>query len=240
MKTQLMNYAIAMLVIISMLSIPAIAKNQPTPQTMLVDISCDDSKMTVYPNENAVFILHVKNIGSLPDSYKLTCPDAIDGYYYYSLTEDMIKLYPGETKVVVLTVTPYKNLKIGHVLTVKATSTSYPLLCDSAPTYTRVIVTNRTIDTATDKAVYMSGETALLSIKNIGTHPLTGNPGFYLYDSNHVLIGIIVPDVIITLNPGEVFTSGWTLDGPPGKYCIEGHFVTLEATFTDCAYIVLL
>ena len=245
MKKKLLKIVVITLVCISVLSMPTTAKFDQTQPTSVstIDVSCDDYKMNVYPNENAVFMITITNIGNMADGYVIDCPDIIDGYYWHSLTTNRMILSPGESDVVVLTVTPYLNTEIEHIITVRATSMSNPRISDSIQTHTQVINDARIIDAATDKAVYDKGENVMMSITNVGPLSINGNPGFYIFDRNQVLIGIVCPDVIITLESGESFTIGWSTDYKDvleGRYIIEGRFVTYGKTFVDDASIAIL
>ena len=200
-----------------------------------VQVSCDENQMTVYPHETAVYCIEVTNTGTEIDTYLLDCPDLIDCCYWSSLTTYGLNLSPGETGITVLIVTPYEEQEETYTITVRATSVNDPTVYNSVPTYTTVILDDRTIDVSTDKPVYVTGETVTLTITNIGQETIEGNPSFEVFNENNELVFGCYPECWIPLEPGESFDCLWEPDVPQGKYVVEGWFTTYTETYEDNA-----
>ena len=198
-----------------------------------VNVSCENNSMKVYPFETAVYGVVVTNVGNLVDTYILDCPDLIDCCYWSSLSVEVITLNPGKSGIVVLTVEPYYVEEATYTITVRATSTSDPLVNDSIPTFTTVILDDRMIDVSTDKPFYYSGEPVVLSLTNIADEAIEGNPTFEVFNEDHELVYGCYPECWITLMPGESFSDEWISNAPIGKYTVEGIFLTYEETYFD-------
>lgn len=205
-----------------------------------VSVSCDENEMTVYPHENAVYGIFITNTGNIVDTYVLDCPDLVDCCYWSYLTTYELLLKPGESDFVVLSVTPYEEAAETYTITVRATSMGDPAVVDSVPTYTTVILGDRIIDVATDKAVYMSGETVIMSLTNIDDETIEGNPTFEVFDEEGELVFGCYPDCWIPLQPGDNFTCYWTTDVPEGRFRVEGWFTTRNETYVDNAFFFIL
>ncbi len=205
-----------------------------------VSVSCDENYMTVYPFETAVYGVKVTNTGEITDTYILDCPDLIDCCYLSSLNFYEISLNPGESGIVILTVQPYWLEENTYTITVRATSTGNPMVSDSVPTYTTVILDDRIIDVSSDKSIYNPGEPVILSLKNIDDQSIEGNPTFEVYNENNELVYGCYPDCWIILDIGEEFLDVWYPNLPLGKYTIEGLFYTYTDLYTDDASFFIL
>ena len=166
MKQKLLKIIIVTLILITILNVHPTVKTYETKPISIstntcktifddydVDVSCNENHMTVYPNENAVYAILITNTGDRVDTYILDCPDLIDCCYWSSLTTYELTLYPDASDTVILTVIPYWEVEETYTITVRATSITNPTIYDSIPTYTTVILNDRIIDVATDKAV---------------------------------------------------------------------------------------
>jgi len=198
-----------------------------------VSVSCDDNDMTIYPFETAVYGVEVTNTGDIIDTYVLDCPDLIDCCYWSELNIYEITLNPGDSGIVVLTVEPYYIEEATYTITVRATSSGDPLVNDSVPTFTTVILDDRVIDVSTNKPIYDLGEPVVLSLTNIAEEAIEGNPTLEVFNSDHELVYGCYPDCWITLEHGESFTDIWYPNVPQDKYTVEGVFLTYEDQYFD-------
>jgi len=250
MKKKILGILTAVVMTIVVLNVPSVGEIGEAKQVFSstsrlddvygVSVSCEENEMTVYPHENAVYGIFITNTGNIVDTYVLDCPDLVDCCYWSSLTTYELMLSPGGSDLVVLTVTPYEEQAENYTITVRATSIGDPTVNESVPTYTTVILDDRTMDVATDKAVYMSGETVMMSLTNIGDVTIEGNPTFEVFDEEGELVFGCYPYCWIPLQPDENFTCYWTTDVPEGKFRAEGWFTTHEETYVDNAFLFIL
>ena len=205
-----------------------------------VSVSCDDNEEIVFTNETAIYVIEITNTGEFFDTYMLDCPDLIDCCYWSYLSSYELSLYPCESDIVILTVQPYWELEDTYKITVRATSVHNPSINDSVPTYTSVIIDERTIDTSNDKVIYNSGEPVSLSITNIDNHSIEGTPSFEVYNEFNEMVYCCYPDCWIILEPGEAFFDFWFPNLPQGKYSVIGFFYAYEEEFIDYSYLFIL
>jgi uncharacterized membrane protein len=131
-----------------------------------LELSVSPTTKNVEIDEDAVYIVSVKNTGNVPDTFGLT--KSGEG----SLSTSTFTLLPGETGTTTLTVsgTSFKT----YTTTITATSQKDPAQTSTVSTYTTVVRSATFTAVPASQAVYLGNASEfILMIKNTGTVPHT-------------------------------------------------------------------
>jgi len=176
-----------------------------------LELSVSPSTKNVEIDEDAFYILTVKNTGNVPDTFDLT--KSGEG----SLSTSSLTLSTGETGSTTLTVSGASITT--YTTTITATSQKDPSKTSTVSTFTTVVRAASLTVTPASQAVYLGNASKFtLTIKNTGTAPHTYNVSIDEYTSETAELDVkdiyltsgSSADVILTMNASS-----------PGTYTAE-------------------